>query len=422
MKRWVPASVALIVLAAGGFALCPGGRLTAESVALLAEVWAIGRGDFASGPAGAPLSHEYEGPDGTRRVADLYCPDPGPPRARLLLVHGLIESGRGDTRLHALGRAFARRGFLVMVPDFPGMRALRAGRGDIGEVRAAIGTVGRLRACAGGPEGPSGAGRPARALPTGVVGFSYSAGPVLLAIDRRPPGVEFAVLFGGYYDLAEVLLFLTTGRHRDGAAEYEGETLPQGRWVLLAANAGTIADPADRGALIGIARRRIADPEAPIDDLLPALHGPSRALLDLVMNSDPARFEPLLRAAGPDLRKVLDDLSPSRSLSGPLDVDLYLLHGRSDVVVPYTQSLKMSREVSTSGSIRLALLGGFRHARPDGTAGEPWWSSAARHPGDSIRLLGIIREILTRRASPSTSPGESAFSRGAGPSSRGAAG
>src|SRR3989442_6933136 len=126
------------------------------------------------------------------------------------------------------------------------MRALRVGPGDIDEVAAAIEAARRVAACppAGAPTGVPDASVPSAGraeppgLPTGAVGFSYSAGPVLLALDREEsarPG-DFAVLFGGYDDLVDVVRFLTTGRHRDLGSDYGGGGPPPGRRVILRAN------------------------------------------------------------------------------------------------------------------------------------------------------------------------------------------
>jgi hypothetical protein len=240
-------------------------------------------------------------------------------------------------------------------------------------------------------------------LPTGAVGISYASGPLLLALDRQPPGADFAVLFGGYYDLAEVILFLTTGRHRDEGREVDSEALPQGRWVLLSANAAAVAEPSDEPTLRAIASRRLHDPAARIDDLTASLTPGGRSILDLLANTDPDRFTMLLDRSGPELRAAIDGLSPSVSLRRPLDLDLYLLHGRSDVIVPYSQSVKMKRLLRVDGELRLVLLGGFRHARPEGEEGRSWIASALDHPRDSARLLGVISDILARRRAGSGS-------------------
>ncbi len=411
MKRLLPALLLGLLLVLLAATLSPSGRAHVEAIGLLFDVWSLGQ-ETGPGTGPPPAIIAYDGPGGEGRQADLYCDPRARPRARLLLAHGLVDAGKDDARLRTLGRVFARHRFLVVVPDFPGMRALRVGREDIDEVGAALAAVRGLQACppavtdAGGARrGASGGGAPDPAaagarLPTGVVGFSYSAGPVILALGR--PGAarqeDFAVLFGGYADLEDVVRFLTTGRHRDLGEDYGGEALPEGRWIVLQANAGSLANPADRQALAAIGRLRRADPGADISVLSASLGPSGKSVLDLFANTDPARFDDLLRRVDPAVRATLDALSPAKSLARPLPTDLYLLHGRSDTIVPYTESLKLQRSVRTDGRVRLALLGGFRHARPESAAGAAGWVAALRHPADSARILEVLAGILERRA------------------------
>jgi len=390
--RWTRVVLLFVLLSVVALAISPGGRLAVEALSLLADVWMVARSD---GIDTADLRRElaYAGPEGEARIADVYCDPSLAPGGRLLLVHGLVDTGKDDVRLRNLGAALARHRYQVMVPDFPGMRALRAGREDIVEVAAALRALGQARHCA--------TERDDRNLPVGVIGFSYSAGPVLLALDREPGLAAFAVLFGGYYDLAEVILFLTTGTHRYDGVEQVGEYLQFGRYGMLEANAPAISDPADRATLVELARRRRRDPDAPIDDLVRRLGPVGSAAYDLMINTNPERFPLLLSRTEPRLQRMIADLSPSERLSEPLDIDLYLLHGRGDIIVPYTQSLKLARQVGVTGDLRLALLGGFRHARPeDAGTRRPWWSTALRNPGDSLRLVGILKRVLRNRAGP----------------------
>ncbi|MGH9798513.1 MAG: hypothetical protein ACRD5D_10205, partial [Candidatus Polarisedimenticolia bacterium] len=124
----------------------------------------------------------------------------------------------------------------------------------------------------------------------------------------------------------------------------------------------------------------------------------SRAALDLVANDDPARFDALYARLDGALRGEIDALSPARALREPLHADLLLLHGRGDAVVPWTQGDRIRRFVRTTGTTRLVLLGGFRHARPERHPEESGVAAALRHPGDSLGLLGVIGDLLSRRA------------------------
>jgi alpha-beta hydrolase superfamily lysophospholipase len=397
LRRWVPVLLLSILLIAIAVGLTPRGRVVGEALALLIDVWSVG---VATEGKGGSVTRPYPGPGLAPRVADVYCDPATPPGARLVLVHGLVETGKDDTRLRTLGLAFARHRFMVVVPDLPGMKGLRVGREDIAEVRAAIEAAARIDVCpAPNAAGESGPAVPAGSIPTGVVGFSYSAGPTLIAL-AEPGGApaDFAVLFGGYHDLTEVILFLTTGMHRDRGVDQAGETIREGRWVLLAANAGAIAAPQDAARLRAIGDLRRRRPEAPIDHLVEGIGPAARSVLDLLRNDDPARFPALLAGLDPGVRAILDDLSPAHVLNGPVHAELFLIHGRGDAVIPYTQSVKLGRQVQCPGGPRLALLGGFRHARPEGSAAG--WRTAIEHPGDSLRLLEVLAEILGRRVDP----------------------
>ncbi len=57
--------------------------------------------------------------------ADLYVPKEGGLHFPLVIVHGVNPTGKDDEQLVLLAKNFARAGFLVMVPDFEGMKTLR---------------------------------------------------------------------------------------------------------------------------------------------------------------------------------------------------------------------------------------------------------------------------------------------------------
>src|SRR2546428_1774726 len=136
---------------------------------------------------------------GRRLVADLYRPSA--PRGGLLLVHGLSRTGRRHPELVRLARLLARHHRLVLVPHFDGLAAFRLSGREVAEVRAA------LRALAA--QSPS----------IGLAGLSFGAGPALLAA-ADVPDLALTASFGGYADLRDVILYLTTGIHQFGGRRY----------------------------------------------------------------------------------------------------------------------------------------------------------------------------------------------------------
>jgi len=79
-------------------------------------LWQVARGAV---PALVPATARWPGGSG-----DLYS-TPRPARAALLLVPGAAETGKDDPRLVRFARALAAHGFLVLVPDLPGPKALQ---------------------------------------------------------------------------------------------------------------------------------------------------------------------------------------------------------------------------------------------------------------------------------------------------------
>src|SRR5882672_5356638 len=176
------------------------------------------------------LCEPAEIPFGSRTLtADVYRP--AHPRGAILLVHGLSTAGRRQPDLARLAELLARHGQLALVPQFEGLAAFRLDGTEVAAVVAALDHAARL------------------ANPVAIAGFSFGAGPALLAAAERP-GTRLAGSFGGYADLRSVITFITT----DAGAE------PYNRWKLLQLLAGLVDDAHDRAGLDVIARAKLASP------------------------------------------------------------------------------------------------------------------------------------------------------------------
>jgi len=200
------------------------GRALALSLALAfpaAEGWL---------PGADVVREEVQIPFAGRTVAaDLYRS--GRPRGVVLLVHGLSAAGRRQPDLARLARLLARHGPLVLVPQFDSLAAFKLDGHEVTAIVAALDHAAGL------------------ARPVAVAGFSFGAGPALLAAAERP-GIRLAGSFGGYADLRSVITFITT----DAGAE------PYNRWKLLQLLAGLVDDAHDRAGLDVIARAKLASP------------------------------------------------------------------------------------------------------------------------------------------------------------------
>lgn len=233
----------------------------------------------------------------------------------LVLVHGFTPDGKDDTRLRQAAGVLARAGFDVAVPTVPG---LTRGRLRPLDTEAVVKTITALVS--------------ERAGPVTVVGISVGAGPALLAAadSRIREHVGTVLSLGGYASAVELLRFFLTGDYAWGQARGHVDHDPRLLAAFIAANADLVDEPTHRA----LAAR------------------------------DPARIAALLAAPPPELRRVLEALSPER-VAGDIRAHLVLVHGRGDRAVPYTESLRLA--AARPAGTRVVLVGVVEHV--EGPAG-----------------------------------------------------
>lgn len=360
--RWIAgfALAGAIVAAALAARLGPAFALALALTAPTAEGWLA--------PLGADVRREEVQVSAGERVlhADLYRPSH--PRGGLLLVHGLSVAGRRQPDLERLARLVAERGLLVMVPHFEGLAAFRLTGTEVAEIRAAIGHLRRL------------------AGPVGVAGFSFGAGPMLLAA-ADIPGLRLVGSFGGYADLRRVITFITTGLHT-----WQGQRLlhPQeeyNRWKALALLVGLIDPGRDRAALAAIATRKLANPLDATGALEADLGPAGQAMLALVLNRRAEVVESLIEALPAGVRAALARLSPLAAVSR-IRARLLIAHGAGDASIPFTESLRLA--AAAPSRPRLVILQTFQHTGPKVS-----WASPAALVGDAWGLLRLADELLS---------------------------
>jgi dipeptidyl aminopeptidase/acylaminoacyl peptidase len=84
----------------------------------------------------------------------------------------------------------------------------------------------------------------------------------------------------------------------------------------------------------------------------------------LVGNRDPERADHLIDLLPEDTRRLLDALSPETGLPR-LRVPLFLIHGRGDRTVPFTETLRLDRRARAEGrQVRTIIVGAVGHVEP----------------------------------------------------------
>lgn len=328
---------------------------------------------------GEAVMDEITFPAGERTIrADLYRP-PGastdaasPPG--LVLVHGLSPAGRRQPDLARLARLLARHGQLVLVPELEGLAAFRLSGREVDEIRRAIDELRR------------------RTPSVAVAGFSFGAGPTLLAasdMDR----LRYVGSFGGYADLGHVIAFLATGRHTFGDRRYAQPVETYNRWKLSALIAPFVEDAGDRRRLETIIARKLSNPSDDTGALEAELGDRGRMLLALASEGGADAAVDHEAAAGrliarlpAGARVALETLSPLPAIPR-LRTRLLIAHGVGDPSIPFTESLRLAERAG--GRARLTILRTFHHTGPSGSK-PPLHERAL----DAWRLLALVDDVL----------------------------
>jgi len=346
------------ILAALAWAVGSGrlGRV-ALAIRVLDDLRRPGAGSWLQRATPAPQFERRILTEGGRRIsADLYRPARGGSRTPLLFVPGLVPEGKDDPRVAPFAGLLARVGFTVVVPDLPSFRTLRAHPDNLQELRAALAAV-----CARPDLAPRGR--------AGVFGVSYAGGVAVLAALDPSLGarIPFVASVGGYADLDTTLRYLATGRQFDRGRMREVRPDAYGRLVFLKTFEEFLGSPQDRQTLEAMAERRIADPEATLDDLAPSLGSEARVLYDLFERATPDEVPSLIARLPAGLRRCMDELSPARRSFAGLRSRLYLVHARDDGTFPVTESRRIAALARPHVRVRLAVLDALQHVEP-----EPW--------------------------------------------------
>lgn len=302
----------------------------------------------------APARQTVTFPGGGRTMAaTLFRPSRSGPGTGIILVHGVNEAGKDDDRIVWLADLLARSGFTVLTPDFLGFKSLTLRTSDVEELVASIQYLADRSADVA-------RGR------VGLIGFSYGAGPTIIAATdhRVRDRVGFVVSFGGYFDLINVITFITTGHY--GFGDLQGRAVPNeySRWIFLRYNLELIPSGRDREILKEIAEAKARDPAVEAGALAATLGTGGRAAYDLLVNREPGRVPMLVEGLGPGIREQIRFLSPSRVMQD-LRGRLFVIHSDPDDYIPITESLRLAASLESRGNVHLTLLKVLDHVRPN---------------------------------------------------------
>jgi dienelactone hydrolase len=342
--------------------------------------------DSARPPEKALMGKLIDGPTKTKVTvrskgrtipADLYRPHRRGRRFPLLLVHGGNLSGKDDERLVLMANDLARAGFVVLVPEFEGVKNLRSRIADAEDMLQCFRYL--CRAEYARTRG-------------GMIGMGSGAGPMLLAAadPRIRDRVRVVATVGGYYDLRNVLSFELTGAYEYGG--HPGYLRPEAslRWMVAYRNLDLLRSSDDRRKLVKIIEKQNRYEVAAAESLAKSLGPEGRALHAFFVNTDQERFAPLYEGLSLPVRDYVFQLSPARAIQY-ITATFIIAHGMDDDSIPYTESLRLADAVGDKNRVRLALL---PHLTKSGAVGSSPVDLYRRYVMGGWRLFAAIYKIL----------------------------
>jgi pimeloyl-ACP methyl ester carboxylesterase len=315
-----------------------------------------------------------------------------------VVLHGLTRPGRRHRSLIRFARAVASAGNLVYVPEIPEWRDLRVAPAPaMATIRSAVLALQSRD--------------DVRHDRVGLFGFSFGATQALVAATDAEVASQLAGIaaWGGYSDLRRVFRFGLTGRHELDGTTWEMRPDPYGVWIM-AGNYLPLVPGFEDSTPVAAALHSLAIESGehgayawdPVYDpskirLRAGLHPHHRALFDMLA--------PLTTAPPPDPEQALEmaerlavsaiarePLLDPTPFVGHVRVPVVVAHGRDDRLIPFTESLRLARQLPASAIRSVNVTALFQHSGgtqaglgPMGTVRE-----GARFVLLLRRVLGIV--------------------------------
>ena len=333
-------------------------------------------------PSRTSIEYTIEGRLGN---ADLYLPGEGAPQAGVVLIPGAVVEGKDDKRLVALAQALARVGFAVLTPDLKGYHELEIRTVQITEVADAFRYLVDHEEFAPG-------GR------AGFAAFSLAAGPAILAAleDDLKDRVRFIFAVGAYQDLRLTIRYFTTGHFEyQGGPQYRKPS-DYARIVFAKTMLDHLSDPNDRALIEAMIDAKVERFDADISDLASSLDPEGQSLYRVLTNTDPDVVLELIDALPRESVALIDGLTLADKDLRRLQARFILVHGKTDPLIPYSESIALSRAVAPSHARVFIIEELLEHVelKPADVLTARFWTEELP---DAKRVLDAVTALLDER-------------------------
>jgi pimeloyl-ACP methyl ester carboxylesterase len=288
------------------------------------------------------------------------------PWPTVVFVNGATRAGRHHEKVQRLAHGLARAGFLVVVPDLPGLRLGRITLDTVAAtVRAARATVDRADVRHGQ-----------------IALYGVSVGATLALLAAQSPTLRGRVtVIGGeapWVDLERIIRLATTGFY--GGERYE--TDPYVRLAIARSLAAGLAPGSGRSQLLAELESVDDDDPTPLAGLSAGRYRDDvAALVRLLLNREPSRFTTLYARLAHRERAAVVALSPLVEASR-LQMPVELATAPHDKYFPPAESRALAR---AAPHVRVTVTSTLDHAVPNVSFGD--FADLARFDGFVVRFL-----------------------------------
>lgn len=282
---------------------------------------------------------------------EILRPSGERPRPAWIFVSGADPVRRQEPLVRRLASGLARAGFVVVLPDIPGL-----GEGTITS-RTLTATEAVARAACERDD--------VRGGRVALIGASTGAGLALLAAGHPELANRVSVVaaVAPFADLRKLICLTTTGSYaeQDGFVAHDVTDLH--RQVVARSLVVALEDDGDRERLLADLARIESQGLNPLDELPRQAAGfgaDAVAVLALLANRDPSRYDELYEALPSVARRFIADLSPLRVRDG-IQAHVEMIVPPSDIYFPLGEALALAQSLP---SVRLTVTRTLDHTRP----------------------------------------------------------
>jgi acetyl esterase/lipase len=303
----------------------------------------------------------------------LIRPAGSGPWPAYVFVNGAHPERRREPVVQRLTEGLARAGFLVVVPEPPGL--------DDGAITPTTleGVMEVMRAATQHPDVTSGR--------IAVLGASTGASLALLAAadPELRDRISVVVAVTPFADLEKIVCLATTRTYDQDGSLVSFVVTDLLRDGVARSMLAAVGDARDRRRLLELPMPPGGANLEAWRNCLPELTPDSQALVQLLLNDDPTRFGDLYRALPRDVRATIKRLSPVSAAAhvvGPVEL----------VVPPKDEYFPHGEVLALSGSlpnVRLTITPTLDHTRP---------SASVRNLGSLLRFSRFVVRGLAAAA------------------------